>query len=240
VDLTTAALAGAGATGADVEKFVRGARRRARDAGRLLVLEDLLAEMGDGDKRGRSDMWIAAAHEAGHAVAWLELRLGTLSAVSLRAVGSSGGVTVATGSRRGLTESGIRRRLIARLAGRASEEILLGEPTSGAGGDSDSDLAIATRLAVTAATALGLDPHVGLLWSGLPSDSTVADMLQQIPGLAVRIRQVVDAAYAEALALIRRRAAAVEALAAVLLDRLALDGHEVEAIVARHPGPQQL
>jgi cell division protease FtsH len=105
LDLTLAALAVAGATGADIEKYVRGARRRARNAGRLLALDDLLAEMGNGDTRGPRDMRIAALHEAGHAVAWLELHLGTLSAVSLRAAASSGGITMATESAPCLTAS---------------------------------------------------------------------------------------------------------------------------------------
>jgi cell division protease FtsH len=120
-------------------------------------------------------------------------------------------------------------------------EVLVGQATAGAGGDFDSDLAGATHLATLAVTALGLDPETGLRWSGMPTAVTLPEMLRQDPDLAARVRQVLDVAYAEALDLIRRHAVAVEALAAALLDRRALDGAEAAAIVAQHaaPAPEQ-
>jgi hypothetical protein len=48
--LSGAALAAAGATGADCERFVRSARRRAREAGRAMMLADLMT----GPPGGRS------------------------------------------------------------------------------------------------------------------------------------------------------------------------------------------
>jgi hypothetical protein len=233
-DLWPAALAAAGASGADAERLVRGARRRARRAGRTLLMDDLLAEIGDGDQRSPGDLRIAALHEAGHAVACLTLRVGALTAVSLRAAGGRGGVTLTSGTGRCLMASDIRHRLIVRLAGRASEEVLVGQATAGAGGDFDSDLAGATHLATLAVTALGLDPETGLVWSGAPTAVTLPEMLRQDSGLAARVRQVLDAAYAEALGLIRQHAVAVQALAAALLERGALAGAEAAAIVARH------
>ena len=47
-DLSGAALAATGASGADCERLVRGARRRARTADRAMVLSDLMVEIGGG------------------------------------------------------------------------------------------------------------------------------------------------------------------------------------------------
>jgi cell division protease FtsH len=233
--LHTAAVAGAGATGADCERFVRGARRRARNAGRALLLADLLSEIGGDDGRNPWELRIAAIHEAGHAMASLELEPGTLEAISLRSTGNSGGVTTSAGGSGLRFAKDIRKRLILHLAGRAAEEVIFGEPSSGAGGPADSDLAMATRLAVAAATSMGLDSELGLVWSGLPDAVNLPRMLRSNPVLEARVRVVVDQSYAQALVLMRRRITAVQALADALIDKLALDGQEAAAIATQHP-----
>jgi ATP-dependent Zn protease len=195
----------------------------------------LLEEIGGSDGRTEQDLWIEAVHEAGHAVACCELAPGTLSAISLRSVGDSAGVTVARGTRKHYSAFDVRHRLIIRLAGRAAEEVFLGHATAGAGGGAESDLAAATRLATTAAASFGLDPATGLCWLGMPNESDLTGMLKDFPALAARVREVVDEAYLDAVSLIRLRAAAVESLAVVLLQRQALDGEEAEAIVAQNP-----
>ena len=72
-DLQAVALLALGSTGADVERFVRGARRRARDAGRPMELVDMQAEIGGNDDRTPAEIRISAVHEAGHAIAAVEL-----------------------------------------------------------------------------------------------------------------------------------------------------------------------
>jgi hypothetical protein len=237
-DLHAAAVAAAGATGADCEQYVRGARRRARNAGRALSLADLLSEIGGSDERNPWELRISAIHEAGHAMACLELIPGALTAISLRSIGNAAGATMAA-SRSGLVSTKyIRERLVIDLAGRAAEEVILGEPSSGAGGGLDSDLAKATRRATAAATSLGLDPEIGIVWLGEPDAASLPKVLESNPVLAARVRVVVDQAYVRALALMRRRTAAVQALANALLDKRAIDGEEAAAIAAQHPeGP---
>lgn len=234
-DLSGAALAAFGASGADCERLARGARRRARDSGRAMVLADLLGEIDGVDDRSGAEMWLSAVHEAGHVVAGCELRPGMLLAVTIRAVGSSGGSTMSNGLGPYLSSSDLHRRLVGLLCGRAAEEVVIGHPSSGAGGGAESDLAAATGLATTAAVSYGLDETIGLVWSGVPDPLNLRAMLTDDPVLAARVRSVLDEAYADALALMRRRRAAVEALARVLVERQALDGSEAAAIVANHP-----
>jgi cell division protease FtsH len=130
----------------------------------------------------------------------------------------------------------LRERLVMVLAGRAAEEAVFGMPSSGAGGSEGSDLARATHLVVTSLAALGLDEVSGLVWRGRPEISAMPDLLATHPGLAERVRRVLDDAYAAARALISLRIAAVTALAQALVVRRVLDGPDAEAIVRRHSG----
>ncbi|CAH2603446.1 Cell division protein FtsH [Rhodovastum atsumiense] len=235
VDLSAAALAATGGTGADCEKWVRGARRRARTAARAMMLDDLLAEISGMESRAPKDLWIAAVHEAGHAVAISVLRPGTLKGVSLRAGNGKGGFTDAEMAQSThLCEADLKRQLMILLAGRAAEEELLGFASSGAGGEHESDLARATWLAVIADTALGLT-EAGLVWYGMPDASTIPVVLARNARLAERVRARLDDAYAAARdLLIRPRTEAVRALATMLVERQLLDGPDAEAVIRRH------
>ncbi len=230
--LARAAVAAAGATGADCERIVRGARRRARDADRPMIMRDLIEEIGGGDDRTEAELWLGAIHEAGHAVAACVLYPGALQAVTLRAAGGAGGGILWTTPGGSLRAADVHSRLVCLLAGRAAEDVVLGIPSSGAGGGLDSDLARATALAMTAASAFGLDDERGLLWAGMPEGTTLPDMLARDPDLTARVRVTLDAAYRDALGLIRRSRGAVTTLARTLMEKRALDAAEVVAIVA--------
>lgn len=52
------------------------------------------------------------------------------------------------------------------LAGRAAEKLILGDMSAGAGGGDESDLAIATRIAIMIESQFGLGSQ-GALWSGV-------------------------------------------------------------------------
>ena len=89
------------------------------------------------------------------------------------------------------------------LAGRAAEEIVLGQPSSGAGGNGGSDLAQATRLAATASTALGLDDAAGLVWSGTLDEVTLTERMAGDPVLVTGVCRLLNGAYTDALTLVR-------------------------------------
>lgn len=233
--LDGAALSLVGSTGADCERIVRGACGRARKAGRAMVISDLMAEIGGFDSRSDGNLWLAAIHESGHALAQCELYPGSLQAVSLRAIGDIGGGTFSQAPTSYLSASDVHKRLVVTLSGRAAEQEILGFVTSGAGGDATSDLAQATGLAATAAFALGLDETVGPIWRGVPEPANLADMLRHNPIIASQIRAVIDLAYSDARDLVGRRSTAVKALAAALRTRQVIDGAEAESIVASHP-----
>jgi cell division protease FtsH len=237
-DLSGAALAAIGSTGADIERLVRGARRRARSAGRDMLMPDLLAEIGGVDTRTTEDRWLAAIHEAGHAVAASHLFPGAIDAISMLPSGDRGGAvaTRLTGSIY-MRPADTRDRLILMLAGRAAEHEYFGTASSGAGGDHINDLSRATALAVAADAAYGFaEKRNGLVWRGIPQIHMLPKILASNPRLADSAREMLDEAYFASRQLVRRRLGAVEALARALMARRVLDGPEAEAIVRSHAG----
>ena len=233
--LKGAALAAAGMSGADCERLVRGAQRRARTASRPLELADVMVEVRGSDDRTPAELWRMAVHEAGHAVATCVLSPGTLQAVTLRAVGSQGGSTRLSQAESFYLAGDVQRHLVQLLAGRAAEEALLGQASSGAGGKGGSDLAQATRLAATASTALGLDAATGLVWSGTLDGATLTERMAGDAALVAGVRRVLDGAYTDALTLVSQHLVAVNALAVELLARCVMDGAQVVAVLASHP-----
>ena len=203
----------------DCERFVRGARRRAREARRAVEPIDLMEEIDSTDCRYETEMFVAAVHEAGHAVAICELCPDALQPVSLRASEGRGVSTTAAGAPPFLFAENVHHGLAIFLAGRAAEHALLNDTSSRAGGGPDCDLAQATLLAATAASALGFNKELGLLWSGLPDAVTLPDRLAEHPAIAAEVRRMLDQAYRYALVLMNNRREALSALADVLSKR---------------------
>lgn len=231
-DLSQVVLPLVGATGADVARLVRDARRRARQAGRPLRVDDLLAEIGGAgqDNRPATYRRVLAVHEAGHALVGALHEPEALVMVTLRPEGRAAARTRwQPGASTALTRAQLDIALQRLLAGRAAEEVLLGEVSAGAGGTAFSDLGEATLLAVSAATALGLEGS--LLWTGLPKPEDLPTLLPLRPRLASWVSARLDEAYAAARQLIEQHRPTVEHLVELLLERGTLSGAEVLAVV---------
>lgn len=224
-----------GRSGADCEKLVRGARRRARLRPGPMILADLLAEL-PGPGRDAAFERRVATHEAGHVIAALEMG-GALAVetVTIQSMDGRKGAMRALRNDAFLTEERVRDHLVVLLAGRAAEEVMLGHASCGAGGGASSDLAQATGLALRASVSMGLDPDDGLLWRGEPDEMTTRTMLECDPGLAARIRLKLSGAHEQAADLMRRRRAAVSALADALVERRTLNAFEIEGVVRYNP-----
>lgn len=208
-DLMPAALAAGGATGADVEAFVRRARGAARRGRRALRLDDLLAEVRSKREPPSQEIRrLLAVHEAGHAV--VATVLGCMEVVG-----------VSIGDRSGLTEiaridgnASLKRCsdiIVMLMAGRAAEEILLGNPSAGAGVLPGSDLARATELAKDIELRFGL----GELGPVFLSDG-LHDPLTAVPGLLASVRKRLDSALSDARGLLEQNREALDAMAETL------------------------
>ena len=225
-----------GATGADVERLVRGARRRARVAGRGLAMADVLAEAGGDEARSAEDLRRAAVHEAGHVVAAVELGLG-FEGVTLRGAVGGDGLTRVRGGPRQLASGDVHDCLVAHLSGRAAEEVILHRVTSGAGGPAGCDLQRATMLALQSAAEFGLEEDQGLTWLPVPDQAAdLSAMLAHDPRLSRLVRARLASAYGSALNIVGRRQDAVRAIADRLLAKGALGTAEVCRILGARGG----
>ena len=229
-DLRAVALAARGHTGADVERWVRQARRVTRTAGRALDLADLLDAVRGGEPEWPADVRRRVAHhEAGHAIALLALGIAEPKALS---IGGNGGLAESDlGEIQAQTRPNLEKCLIALLAGRAAEQLVFGEATAGAGGSENSDLARATQLATRLETNYGLG-SLGLVC--IPGETGDRDLLL-FGDLRSVVGRTIDRAYTAALELLGQNRRALDALAAALFTAGYLDRAEIAAVLKKAP-----
>ncbi len=220
-----------GFSGADIERLVREARGIVRREGRDLAWADLETmldaarpKLTDGLRRR------AAIHEAGHAVVRHALGIGRVTRVTIAATATSGGhVAAEEDVFDEETEPRLMARLAILLAGRAAERAVLGTVSAGAGGDSESDLGKATRLAIRIETAFGLGGRHPLLHQTIEPDVL---LLGLAPGTARRIHRRLRRAERQASRIVAGHRQTVIDLAARLLEVDTLQGGELEALSA--------
>ncbi len=231
VDLRSIGHMSAGMTGADVVKTCATARRRARNAGRLVTYDDLMVAIGGEENRVDHDSQLRIAiHEAGHAVAALASPVLTLAQVTIIGRGDvEGGTMMRPKNETVITSAVFDAFLTALLSGRAAEEILLGEISAGAGGREGCDLSRATLLAAEAELSLGMRDQ-GLIWYPPLTSEKLAQLFARRRDLEQAVRERLDAAYGRARELIKVKAPLVRSLARQLLTSKVMTGEEIAAL----------
>jgi cell division protease FtsH len=225
------ALNAIGATGADVEKWCRGARRRARSARRPMTEADVMAEICGQDERTEAELRRIAVHEAGHAVMAELTRAGSVLGASIRGGEGRGGHVAMQPHKEAIrTKATLLADARVLLAGRAAEEVLLGDVSSGAGGGQQSDLAKASVMLVNGLAAHGLDGGAPL-WTGPVRPEAMAQLMARRPALAREAEALLAEAYAESKATLERQVHALQAVSDALLVRKSLLGDEISALV---------
>lgn len=218
-----AGLAGT-ATPAQVEGWVKAARRVARDAQRPFLLDDLLAQIAPPDVRGATELRNVALHEAGHAVAALVLGH-EVKRVSIVADGSVAGVTTMRTRSLVHTLRDIEDEAVVILSGRAADEVLGGGADSGA----SADLELATTRLAGAEASLGLRDTL----VHRADDSELRHLLRSDPELLRRIDLQLAQQMRRAVEIVELHRDAITMLADALVTRRVIGGAEVMAIVAR-------
>lgn len=227
VDLTGLAAQAVGLSGADVAGLVRAARARARRARRALHVDDLTAALAEiRPPLPDALRWQVAVHEAGHA---LVAAATGIARPRLLALQGNSGVTHATRLMIGQRRSEMDAALTLDLGGRAAEIAVFGEASGGAGGDSDSDLARASLLAVAIEASLGLGDS--LVWEGSPQ--AVLERLALDAGLRARVEVHLRGAEDRALRIVEANRPLMEEMAGALCRSALLTGQELEALLAR-------
>ena len=201
---------------ADLDAALRDLRGEARRAGRPLTADDLRAAFGADDDPAITQR--IAIHECGHALVTAALGHGQIQRIALDRAG--GQTRIRRAPRAGLIAD--HSDLMAELmAGRAAERLVYGTVTSGAGGPDDSDLALATRVALAIETRFGLGAE-GPLWLG-----EATDWLQD-KAIRHHLRARIEAAEAHALAILTPHRTLLEDMAQTLATRRELSGQEAE------------
>ncbi|MGY1644299.1 ATP-dependent zinc metalloprotease FtsH [Geodermatophilus sp. SYSU D00703] len=251
VDLAAIAAATPGMVGADLANLVNEAALAAAAHGHERVtgtdfgeaLEKVLLGSVRGIVLSPEEKLSTAYHESGHAL----LGMLTPGADPVRRVtiiprGQALGVTVQTpeADRYGYTERYLRGRIVGALGGRAAEEVVYGEVTTGA----ESDLDQATQLARQMVGRWGMSPAIGPV-SVLPRPGQEQPL--GLDGVAPATRALVDEevrrlaedCFTEAVDTLRRNRERLDRLAHTLLERETLDEDEAYAAagVARESAP---
>lgn len=222
-ELATIAYRGR-ATGAVVMEKVRAARRLARRAARAMTLNDLSAQFIAPETRSVAVLYRTAVHEAGHAVTAILLNTGELRSVSIMSEDLAGGATEVEnvlGGHHTLEE--VENVVKAMLAGRMAEDVVMGSPSMGAGGNDNSDLANATRALALVFASCGLGGS--LVYRG--DAARVMDLVMMDATLRGQIDAALQRLQAEVRELLTKNKPTLERLTELLLDRRFLSGDEV-------------
>jgi ATP-dependent Zn protease len=213
--ITLSAARLVGTNGAEAAALARAALAHARATGGALA-QALLAEL---DKRlpGRAEYFDRriAVHEAGHAV--VGMLSGLPAPLALR-IDRAGGSTVWEMPPLHSYETALAE-IKTLLAGRAAEQVLLGNVSNGSGLGPQSDLALATDLAVRMETEWGLGDG-GLIWQ----PNTPLNLRHGQQWLREKLNHTLNTAYAEARTIIATHRELVLDLADALLNERELTG----------------
>ena len=229
-DLSLIAKLGVGATGADVTGWIKAARSTARQNNRPMQLQDLFDQAAPPETRSQQHVRRVAVHEASHAIVSHFLG-GVVESVTIvgRVPGEGGSMTSSSSSSDALCREDMLNSVTVLLAGRAGEEVVLGNVSAGAGGGENSDLALATYRLAIMRTSLGLGDH--LLHRASPSSAL--QLLTLDPTLARTVEEDLQRAYAVATEIIRTNVPLVEAVASALIKHRHLNGAQFFAICKR-------
>jgi len=169
----------AGATGAEIMEKVRAARRIARRAQREMTEADLFAAIVPANTLPPAKAYRAAVHEAGHAIVGLATGGVSVRNVLLTSQANSHGATTLAMDLILPTRSSLEDYIVGVLGGRAAELVCIGSISTGAGGNLESDLGIATSTAASLHAAYGLGRDLVLRSSA----HNALDVLERDPTL---------------------------------------------------------
>jgi cell division protease FtsH len=242
VDLDRIASTTPGMVGADIANLVNEAALLAAKRGHDKVhhedFTDAIEKIVLGTARkvvmSAADRERTAYHEAGHAlVGMLTTGADPVRKVSIIPRGQALGVTLSTPDADRYNYS--REELIARikvaLGGRAAEEVVYGDVTTGA----ESDIRQLTMIARGMVTRWGMSDAVGPVF--LDSDNPYG-IEQRADAVEDEVRRIVDSAEDETVALLTEHRLKLDALVARLLEKETVDQDEVyEVVGASLPDP---
>ncbi|WP_261861792.1 ATP-dependent zinc metalloprotease FtsH [Mycobacterium marinum] len=246
-DLDGLAKRTVGMTGADLANVINeAALLTARENGTVITgpaLEEAVDRVIGGPRRkGRiiseHEKKITAYHEGGHTLAaWAMPDIDPVYKVTILARGRTGGHAVAVPEEdKGLrTRSEMIAQLVFAMGGRAAEELVFREPTTGA----VSDIEQATKVARAMVTEYGMSARLGAVKYGTEhgdpflgrSMGTQSDYSHEVAReIDEEVRKLIEAAHTEAWEILTEYRDVLDTLAGQLLEKETLHRPELESI----------
>ncbi|MCV7199469.1 ATP-dependent zinc metalloprotease FtsH [Mycobacterium angelicum] len=248
-DLDGLAKRTVGMTGADLANVINeAALLTARENGTVITgpaLEEAVDRVIGGPRRkGRiiseHEKKITAYHEGGHTLAaWAMPDIDPVYKVTILARGRTGGHAVAVPEEdKGLrTRSEMIAQLVFAMGGRAAEELVFREPTTGA----VSDIEQATKVARAMVTEYGMSARLGAVKYGTDHGDpflgrtmgTQPDYSHEVAReIDEEVRKLIEAAHTEAWEILTEYRDVLDTLAGELLEKETLHRPELEGIFA--------
>lgn len=247
VDLERIAKRTVGFTGADLENIMNEAAIIAAGAGKKTIgmhdVEEAVSKVVLGPakrsrKRTDDELKLVAYHEAGHAiVAKFTPKSTPVDKISIVSRGGTGGVTMFLPEKDEniISKAKLLADVTVSLGGRAAEEVVLGDISTGA----SNDIKQATRVTRKMIQQFGMNEKLGLVEYGDHADSDFlgydyadskdySEKTAEIIDEEVRI--AITAAYANAKKIIVEQRAKLDELATLLLEKEVIDKEEFDKL----------
>ncbi|NLJ96263.1 MAG: ATP-dependent zinc metalloprotease FtsH [Clostridiales bacterium] len=247
VDLKVIAQTTAGFTGADLENLMNESAIGAAKENRSYIISDdikkAFIKVGIGtEKKSKvisdKEKRITAYHEAGHAILFHILPdVGPVYTVSIIPTGRAAGYTMPLPERDDMfhTRGRMLQEIIVSLGGRAAEEMILDDVTTGA----SQDIKEATKTAKAMVTRYGFSDVIGMVnyeqdgdevfigrdWGHTKSYSeNIANKIDE------EVRKIIDESYAEAKRILLENKDVLDACADLLIEKERITREEFEAL----------
>lgn len=249
VDLNIIAKNTSGFTGADLENVLNeaallAARRNKTEIGEREIEDAMIkVTMGPEKKtRVRSDKEkkLVAYHEGGHAVVSRYLKTqDPVHEISIIPRGMAGGYTMyrPTEDKSFISKTEMLENIISLLGGRASEELVLGDISTGA----SNDIERATQIAKAMVTKYGMSERIGTITLGSDQDEVFIgrdwgqekSYSEETAGVIdEEIKRIIDNAYESAKSILREHRDKLDRVADILVEKEKITGEEFDEIFA--------
>ncbi|MEW5812539.1 MAG: ATP-dependent zinc metalloprotease FtsH [Actinomycetota bacterium] len=246
-DLEGLAKRTVGMSGADLANVINeAALLTARENGTVITgpaLEEAVDRVVGGPRRksriiSEHEKKITAYHEGGHTLAaWAMPDIEPIYKVTILARGRTGGhaMAVPEDDKGLMTRSEMIARLVFAMGGRAAEELVFREPTTGASSDIDQ----ATKIARAMVTEYGMSSKLGAVRYGSEHGDPFlgrtmgnqADYSHEVAQIIDdEIRKLIEAAHTEAWEILTEYRDVLDVLAGELLEKETLHRKELEQI----------
>ena len=246
VDLVEIARGTAGFTGADLENLLNEAllsgRRNEPVIRQKTIQESIIKVIAGPEKHSRvipeQERKLTAFHEAGHAVVMHDLPgQDPVHQITIVPRGQAGGMTISLPEedRSYLSKRYMEDEIVALLGGRAAEELMLGDISTGA----SNDLQRATTIARKMVGTYGMSKRLGHVAFNAGSDEVfigksmghTRPYSEKIAAeMDDEIQQILADGYARCTEILKRQQEKLEAVASFLLEHETMTAEEFESV----------